>query len=132
MISSASIPARRLCALSGTVRTLYPPAAVQNRCYARTGWDREVREFCAQNSMVYQGFSLLTANREELAQPAVRALATRRGQSVAELVFSFARQVGMLPLTGTSSPSHMRLDLAAVERSLAPADVTLLESIGAP
>ena len=39
------------------------PRFVQNRCYARTGWDREVRRLCAEQGVVYQGFSLLTANR---------------------------------------------------------------------
>src|SRR5258708_918177 len=40
------------------------PAFVQNRCYARLGWDREVRAFCREHRIVYQGFSLLTANQE--------------------------------------------------------------------
>src|SRR5262245_38136920 len=38
------------------------PVFVQNRCYARDGWDRQVRAFCAARGLVYQGFSLLTAN----------------------------------------------------------------------
>ena len=43
------------------------PRLVQNRCYAVRRWDREVREFCKANELVYQGFSLLTANRRVLA-----------------------------------------------------------------
>ena len=39
------------------------PTFVQNRCYARLGWDRGVREFCRNHQMIYQGFSLLTANQ---------------------------------------------------------------------
>ncbi|MGA6988128.1 MAG: aldo/keto reductase, partial [Terriglobales bacterium] len=42
------------------------PAFVQNRCYARHGWDRETRQFCREHKIIYQGFSLLTANREVL------------------------------------------------------------------
>ena len=42
------------------------PAFVQNRCYAGRGWDRDVRAFCRERGIVYQGFSLLTANREVL------------------------------------------------------------------
>jgi len=103
------------------------PRFLQNRCYARTGWDREVRRLCAQHGIVYQGFSLLTANRAELAQPAVQALSKRTGRGAAELVFRFATAVGMLPLTGTSSEQHMRQDLGALEFPLEPADVELLE-----
>ena len=103
------------------------PRFVQNRCYARTGWDREVRRLCAEQGVVYQGFSLLTANRAELATPAVRELGERTGRSAAELVFGFALAVGMLPLTGTSNERHMRLDLASLELPLDPADIALLE-----
>ena len=42
------------------------PAFVQNRCFARAGWDRDVRSFCRERKIVYQGFSLLTANPEVL------------------------------------------------------------------
>ena len=35
------------------------PAFVQNRCYAHLGWDRDVRLFCREHNIVYQGFSLL-------------------------------------------------------------------------
>src|SRR5262249_6586753 len=54
-----------------------PPKFVQNRCYAKTGWDREVRRLCVEHGVVYQGFSLLTANQRELAQPAVQRLCQR-------------------------------------------------------
>jgi diketogulonate reductase-like aldo/keto reductase len=105
------------------------PTFLQNRCYARTGWDREIRLLCAERGIVYQGFSLLTANRRELETNAVRQLAERTKHSPAELVFAFARQIGMLPLTGTSSPEHMRLDLDALDFRLEPADLHLLEHL---
>jgi diketogulonate reductase-like aldo/keto reductase len=105
------------------------PSFVQNRCYARTGWDREVRSVCREHGIVYQGFSLLTANRSELASAPVRELMARTGRSAAELVFRFALEVGMLPLTGTSSEVHMRLDLSALDFELARADVEMLERI---
>ena len=53
------------------------PAFVQNRCFARVGWDREVRAFCAKGKIVYQGFSLLTANPEVLRHPLVASIAAR-------------------------------------------------------
>src|SRR5262249_54224501 len=60
-----------------------PLAFVQNRCFARLGWDREVRAFCRERKIVYQGFSLLTANPEVLHSPFVTALATRLGATPA-------------------------------------------------
>ncbi len=105
------------------------PAFVQNRCYARQGWDREVRAFCQQRNITYQGFSLLTANPEVLRHPVVRGLATNSGATPAQMVFAFAHAVGMLPLTGTTDPEHMRQDLASRVLAL-PADaVRAIESL---
>lgn len=107
------------------------PRFLQNRCYAKTGWDREVRALCREHGIVYQGFSLLTANKKELASKAVQQLCERTKRSPAELVFRFAIEVGMLPLTGTSSPEHMRLDLGALDFSLERADIDVLERVSA-
>jgi diketogulonate reductase-like aldo/keto reductase len=105
------------------------PRFLQNRCYAKTGWDREVRALCREHGIVYQGFSLLTANQRELAAKPVQQLCGRIGRSSAELVFRFAVEVGMLPLTGTSNVAHMRLDLGALDFRLERADVEMLERI---
>jgi len=88
------------------------PAFVQNRCYAARGWDREVRAVCDDHELVYQGFSLLTANRAVLTRPAVSEIADRHGVTPAQLVLRFAQQLGMVPLTGTRDPEHMQEDLA--------------------
>lgn len=110
-------------------RARVAPSFVQNRCYARTGWDRDVRRFCAARGIVYQGFSLLTANSREMQAPAIVELAAQRGCSPAEIVFGFALCVGMLPLTGTSSPEHMRLDLAAQRLALEPHEIEAIERV---
>jgi len=105
------------------------PAFVQNRCYARLSWDREVRRFCAERKITYQGFSLLTANPEVLLHPLVAGLAARAKVTPAQVVFSFAHAVGMLPLTGTSNAEHMKQDLASVELALSPDAVRAIESL---
>jgi diketogulonate reductase-like aldo/keto reductase len=107
-----------------------PPAFVQNRCYARLGWDREVRAFCREHNIIYQGFSLLTANVEVLRHPLVAGLAAQLNASPAQIVFAFARQVGMLPLTGTSSAEHMQQDLASLHLVLPKAVIQSIESLG--
>jgi diketogulonate reductase-like aldo/keto reductase len=105
------------------------PAFVQNRCYARFGWDRDVRLFCNQRKIIYQGFSLLTANAEVLRHPVVTGLATGANGTPAQIVFAFARLVGMLPLTGTSDPEHMTQDLASRSWTLAPDAVRAIETL---
>jgi len=113
-----------LCAIAAT-----PPAFVQNRCFAQLGWDREVRAFCRERGIVYQGFSLLTANRQILGVPEFGALVRRVGRTPAQVVFRFALQVGMQPLTGTTDPAHMREDLQVYEFELSAADVALIEGL---
>lgn len=39
------------------------PAYVQNRFYAKSGYDKEIRAFCQMHNMQYQSFWSLTANR---------------------------------------------------------------------
>jgi len=105
------------------------PVFVQNRCFARFGWDREVRSFCAEHNITYQGFSLLTANRELVHHPSFQALAAELNATPAQVVFSFARALGMLPLTGTSNAEHMKQDLESLQLTLPPELVKAIESI---
>lgn len=106
------------------------PRFVQNRCYAATGWDRRVRRFCAEQQIIYQGFSLLTANRDVLRHRDVERIAGRHGLTACQVIFRFAMDVGMLPLTGTGSAEHMGQDLAVAGLRLDPAEVSQIESIG--
>ena len=108
-----------------------PPRFVQNRCFAVTQWDRDVREFCAAQNIIYQGFSLLTANPQLFREPDMIKLARRHQKTVAQVIFRFAQQVGMLPLTGTTDDSHMREDLESSTFQLAEDEVRLIEGLGA-
>ncbi len=76
------------------------PRFVQNRCHAAQGWGRRIRQFCAANGVVYQGFSLLTANRKVTAHRQLIRIAERHGRTASQIVFRFAIDVGMVPLTG--------------------------------
>jgi len=105
------------------------PAFVQNRCFARLGWDRDVRALCLDRKIVYQGFSLLTANPEVLHHPLVARIAARSKATPAQVVFRFAQAIGMLPLTGTSDAEHMKQDLASRHLALSADEVLGIESL---
>ena len=105
------------------------PAFVQNRCYARLGWDCDIRLFCRQHKITYQGFSLLTANQDVLRHPGVTGLATQKNATPEQIIFAFARSVGMLPLTGTSNPAHMQQDLASAAYTLSADAVRAIEGL---
>ena len=128
MIGISNVSAAQLMQLceQATVK----PMVVQNRCYAAFGWDKEVREICKAHGVIYQGFSLLTANREVLADPEIRRLAQRLGTGIAQVIFRFAMQIGMLPLTGTTNPQHMKDDLQAEQLALTTEEIQRIETIG--
>jgi diketogulonate reductase-like aldo/keto reductase len=105
------------------------PAFVQNRCYARLGWDREVRQFCHEHRIAYQGFSLLTANQEVLNHPLIASLAANAGATPAQIIFRYANRIGILPLTGTTNAEHMKQDLASRELKLPPEAIEAINSL---
>lgn len=124
LLGVSNVTAEQLEELCGLARVR--PAFVQNRCYASAGWDARVRAVAGRHDVVYQGFSLLTANEHALRRPEVSAIAAAHGRTTAEIVLRFALQLGMIPLTGTTSAAHMRDDLSIYDFALAPAEVEAL------
>ena len=116
------------------LRTLHKIARVkprfaQIRCYAVRNWDRDIRDFCDANGIVYQGFSLLTANRQVLNHAEMKDIARKRGKTPAQIIFRFALEGGMLPLTGTKDPTHMAQDLDIFDFQLTVAEIRAIEAL---
>ena len=124
-VAHSNVTAEQLQALCGGARVR--PRFVQNRCHANRGWDREVRRYCAANGLVYQGFSLLTANRAVLTHPELLRIARRHGRDANQIVFRFAIGAGMIALTGTTNAAHMRTDLDVFTFELDPGEVEAIE-----
>lgn len=127
MIGISNVNAGQLATLVS--KASVKPMVVQNRCYANRGWDRAVREICRKNGIMYQGFSLLTANPYVLRHPTVVSIARRVGLQPEQVVFRFAMQVGMVPLTGTTAENHMKADLQVYGIELTVEEVQFIESI---
>jgi diketogulonate reductase-like aldo/keto reductase len=94
------------------------PAVLQNRFYAETGYDREIRALCRQHRIIYQSFWTLTANPHLLAHAALKALASRYSRTPAQILFRYLTQEDVVPLTGTKSETHMSEDLAIFDFEL--------------
>jgi diketogulonate reductase-like aldo/keto reductase len=116
------------------VETLYKkvsvkPSFIQNRCFAASKWDQDVRLFCKKHDIIYQGFSLLTANQPYLLTPYMRALSTQYNKTIPQVIFRFALQIGILALTGTTNPQHMTDDLNIDDFELSSEDIQSIENI---
>lgn len=96
------------------------PAVIQNRFYADTKYDREIRAFCRQHGILYQCFWTLSANRDVLANNTVVHLAKEYGRTPAQILFRYLTQENVVPLTGTTSPVHMCEDLSIFQFDLSP------------
>ena len=129
LLGVSNVSLDQLTLLCGDARV--GPRFVQNRCYADRVWDRAIRKYCVSRDIVYQGFSLLTANRAVLARPDIAQIAGRHRRTVSQIVFRFALDAGMIPLTGTSDPNHMREDLEVLDFRLDAAEIQRIESIAA-
>lgn len=127
MLGASNLSLKQLQSLIQGARI--KPQMLQNRCYAVRAWDLQIRQCCASAGITYQGFSLLTANRDALSHPDLLSIARRHHRSPSEIIFRFARDVGMIALTGTSNADHMRLDLQIDDFRLSAEEVTLIESL---
>ncbi|MGZ3774235.1 MAG: aldo/keto reductase family protein [Pseudobdellovibrionaceae bacterium] len=129
------------------------PSFVQNRCFAETKWDKQIRDFCQKNKILYEGFSLLTANRnflggkverpadrniphlvfdnetEKIIHPKIQSILKETGKTMQQVIFRFAQQIGMIPVVGTRSVEHMKEDLEAEKFTLTSEQLKYIEDI---
>jgi diketogulonate reductase-like aldo/keto reductase len=98
------------------------PAVVQNRFYAETDYDVEIRAFCREHGIIYQSFWTLTANPHLLDDERIVRLAAKYHVTAAQVLFRYLTQIGVVPLTGTTSQVHMREDLAIFDFTLTDAE----------
>ena len=87
------------------------PTILQNRFYKDSDYDKEIREFCKENSITYLGFWTLTANPHVLGSKEVINLARKYKKTQAQIFYRFLTQIGITPLNGTTSKEHMIEDL---------------------
>ena len=128
LLGVSNVTAAQLAELCEGAR--HRPDFCQNRCFAVQGWDAELRRVCGEHGVRYQGFSLLTANRQVWNSSALARIAHRHGRTPAQVVFRFAHQLGIIPLAGTTDPRHMAADLDVLAFALDPEEMRTLESLG--
>eukprot|EP01041_Mallomonas_annulata_P006167 gene6167-12496_t len=105
-----------------TLKRLYEeavikPSFLQNRFYAESGYDRDIRQFCGEKGIKYQSFWTLTANPDIIASSAVHSLARKYTQTPEQIFFRYMKTIGVTPLSGTKSIQHMKEDLDATMTS---------------
>ena len=105
------------------------PAVVQNRFYADSGYDAELRLWCREQGIIYQGFWTLTANPLILDSRLLRTLATKYDKTVVQIFYNFLHRSGIIPLDGTTSPEHMASDLESFGFMLSDEELSLVKAL---
>lgn len=127
------------------------PRFAQIRCFAVRKWEKDIRNYCNEHNIIFQGFSLLTANRQFLGGEGVRVhdrtvpklvfnnepgensvigrLMKETGKTEAQIIFRFCRQIGILPVTGTRTIENMRLNLDIGGFELTESQIEMIENI---
>mmetsp|Transcript_4327 Transcript_4327/g.9376 ORF Transcript_4327/g.9376 Transcript_4327/m.9376 type:complete len:297 (-) Transcript_4327:1080-1970(-) len=92
------------------------PNVLQNRFYAESGFDVELRKFCRDHDIKYQSFWTLSANRKALAKPQIKELAQSKGLTPQTLMYAYMMTNGHTPLDGTTNMNHMNEDITLMKR----------------
>jgi diketogulonate reductase-like aldo/keto reductase len=108
------------------------PTFVQNRCLVRASWDRDMYTLCQRENIVYQAFALLSGNRQALVTPCVTEIAHHHNKTVPQVIYRFAFELGMVPLTGTTDVSHMREALDIFDFTLTHNEIETLLTLRGP
>ncbi|UJR29102.1 hypothetical protein I4U23_010316 [Adineta vaga] len=93
----------------------HKPSVIQNRFYAETNFDNDIRQFCRENNIFYQSFWILTANPDILNHSLIKKLAQERHGTSEQVFFRFLLDTGLTPLTGTTNEQHMKEDLEVLQ-----------------
>ncbi|KAI7365665.1 Aldo/keto reductase [Hortaea werneckii] len=92
------------------------PSVVQNRFFRDTGYDPEIRMFCAEKDITYQSFWTLTANPHLLMSEPARELAKAVGVNLPLALYGLVLGLGRVSvLDGTTNAERMHEDLAGIE-----------------
>jgi diketogulonate reductase-like aldo/keto reductase len=95
----------------------HKPKVLQNRFYAESNFDTELRRFCKDHKVWYQSFWTLTANRRALATQEAQELAKAKNLTPQTAMYAFLMSLGYVtPLDGTTNQIHMAEDVAVMER----------------
>ncbi|KAF4997353.1 hypothetical protein FGRMN_3938 [Fusarium graminum] len=112
-ISNTTLPILKALNDAVTVK----PGVVQNRFYADTRFEVELRSYCRQHDIAFQSFWTLSGNPRLSTTKPVKTIAEKAG--VAPVAAYYALVLGLEGITvldGTTTESHMKDDLEGIRR----------------
>lgn len=105
------------------------PTFLQNRFYADSGYDVEIRRYCKEKKIIYQSFWTLTANPNIVNSDTVRSISEKYNKTPQQIWFAYVHINGMIYLTGTKSAKHMQEDLEVDTIRLSDVEVASIDQL---
>lgn len=95
------------------------------------GWmQQDCLDFCREHSMVVEAWAPLIKG-EALSHPVITGIAGRLGWTPSQVVLSWVRACGVVPLCKSVTPSRIAENLAAGSLELGPEDVAAISALHA-
>ena len=95
------------------------------------GWmQQDCLDFCREHSMVVEAWAPLIKG-EALSHPVITGIAGRLGWTPSQVVLSWVRACGVVPLCKSVTPSRIAENLAALSLELCPEDVAAISALHA-
>ncbi|KAJ5396783.1 hypothetical protein N7509_004896 [Penicillium cosmopolitanum] len=114
-ICNTSLPV--LQALFRAKSVTLKPSVVQNRFHAETSYDWDIREFCAKENVIYQGFGVLKSNKWLLSTQPVIKLAEEINTTLEIALFLLISEYPNFQiLNGTGDENRMETDLKLLQQ----------------
>lgn len=105
------------------------PKVIQNRFYADSEYDKEIRAFCKNKGITYQSFWSLSANPHLIKSHEVELLAKKYKKTSPQIFYKFLNQIEITPLNGTTSKKHMKEDLNIDDFTLDKDEVNSIKNL---
>ncbi len=106
------------------------PAVLQNRFYAESDYDKNLRAFCNEKGIYYQCFWTVKANTHTWDNPTVLELAERLKKSPLQVFFRSLIYDRIHPLYGTTNSTHMEEAMDLFNFTLESEDIEKIKTIG--
>jgi diketogulonate reductase-like aldo/keto reductase len=95
------------------------------------GWmQQDCLDFCREHSMVVEAWAPLIKG-EALSHPVITGIAGRLGWTPSQVVLSWVRACGVVPLCKSVTPSRIAENLTALSLELGPEDVAAISALHA-
>lgn len=95
------------------------------------GWmQQDCLDFCREHSIVVEAWAPLIKG-EALSHPVIAGIAGRLGWTPSQVVLSWVRACGVVPLCKSVTPSRIAENLAALSLELGPEDVAAISALHA-